>query len=108
MGDGQALVKLSVAEPWLRSVDAAIAAFGGSRATGEACKSVARLLVPGHRAGAFQGWADGYIADTCRVVDAATSGIVTVTYYVNKGIIKLQGPAAFAEMAEIWAAVAFL
>ncbi|CAK0886405.1 unnamed protein product [Prorocentrum cordatum] len=70
---GQAFVRPAQASAWLRSVDAALAAFGGRRSTGAACKSVAWLLCPEARMTEFQGWANGYISDTCRVEEAATA-----------------------------------
>ncbi len=71
MDDGQAFVQPRLATRWLQSVDRAIAAFGGARARGEDCKSVARLLCPPQRRAEFPGWAAGHIAETCRVLDPA-------------------------------------
>ena len=47
--DGQAFVAPRNADRWLRSVDMAIASFGGRRAAGAECKSVARLICPENR-----------------------------------------------------------
>ena len=69
--DGQAFVKPAVADTWLRSVDRAIAAFGGQRARGAQCKSVARLLCAPGSETALDGWATDYIRASCKVSSAA-------------------------------------
>lgn len=71
--DGQAFVKPHAANAWLQSVDLAIASFGGQRAQGAECKSVARLLCPPARVAEFPGWANGHVASTCKVLDAGES-----------------------------------
>ena len=71
--DGQGFVKPHLAERWLQSVDQAIAAFGGSRASGTECKSVARLLCPPERIDEFAGWAGSHISSTCKVLQASVA-----------------------------------
>ena len=65
--DGQAIVALRVADIWLRSVDMAIAAVGGHRASGSTCKSYARLLCTPEFAASNPEWASDYIKSTCVV-----------------------------------------
>ncbi|CAK0846886.1 unnamed protein product [Prorocentrum cordatum] len=67
--DGQALVRVEVAERWLRRLDQATASIGCSRDTGPNCKSVARLLCHPDRQDQLRGWEHGYIAQTCKVPD---------------------------------------
>ncbi|CAE7502388.1 unnamed protein product, partial [Symbiodinium sp. CCMP2456] len=71
--DGQAFVRLDVAEEWLRSVDAAILAVGGSRSAGADCKSHARLLCTPAYAADHPDWASDYIRKTCIVGVGASS-----------------------------------
>ena len=63
--DGQGFVSVALAERWLKSIDQAIASFGGRRETGSECKSVARLICPAPRMSEFSGWESGYIEQTC-------------------------------------------
>ena len=69
--DGQAFVGAHHADAWLRSVDQAIAELGGHRATGDECKSHARLLCTPQFAADNPDWASPYVRRTC-VVGRAT------------------------------------
>jgi len=71
--DGQAFVRLDVAEEWLRSVDAAILAVGGSRSAGADCKSHARLLCTPAYAADHPHWPSDYIRKTCIIGIGASS-----------------------------------
>ena len=71
--DGQAFVKPELADAWLQSVDAAIAALGGQRKRGSECKSHARLLCTREFAASHPNWASPYVQATCIVEDGLLS-----------------------------------
>ncbi|CAE7474415.1 unnamed protein product, partial [Symbiodinium microadriaticum] len=70
------VVRLHVADEWLRSVDAAIFAVGGSSSAGADCKSHTRLLCTPAYAADHPGWAGDYIRKTCIIgARAAVEGL---------------------------------
>jgi len=69
--EGQAFVRLELADVWLQSVDKAISDLGGHRTQGAGCKSHARLLCTEEFAAAHPDWASAYIQQTCKVGKAS-------------------------------------
>ena len=69
--DGQAFVKPSLADLWLRTLDEALVGIGACRSVGSECKSVARLVCPVGDEGRYGGWDTPYIRSTCRVLDSS-------------------------------------
>ncbi|OLQ15117.1 hypothetical protein AK812_SmicGene728 [Symbiodinium microadriaticum] len=70
-----AFVRLDVVDEWLRSVDAAIVAVGGSRFAGADCKSHARLLCTPAYAADHPDGASDYIRKTCIIGVGASSSL---------------------------------
>ena len=65
--DGQCFVAPRNADRWLRSVDMAIALFGGFREVGTECKNVARSICPEkENLHEFNGWDAGYTSELPR------------------------------------------
>ncbi|CAE7656513.1 unnamed protein product, partial [Symbiodinium sp. KB8] len=69
------VVRLHVADEWLRSVDAAIFAVGGSSSAGADCKSHTRLLCTPAYAADHPGWAGDYIRKTCIIGVGARAAV---------------------------------
>eukprot|EP00973_Karenia_brevis_P084403 11713623-Karenia_brevis.AAC.1 len=70
--DGQAFVRPSLADRWLRTFDRLLQQMGASRTCeGPECKSLARLLCPREVEPAYAGWDTAYIRNTCLVRDAS-------------------------------------